>query len=174
METGIDYGLGQTNIDHDNGIRYGVCPVSLVLQSWVDSAEPEYGLPACPNCCGEVSETFPENGSAENCKDYYCSECDYSFWSDVAYPEEPLSYVLENEGYMAESDDYGDIFIVKSPYYTFRGFCSPCAPGACHLETGGYIKCYCFGPDFFDDDNPCPYSVYRVVDNVCIYNPKET
>lgn len=39
MTRGIDYGGGQTNIDHETGIRFGVIPANDVLQAWADSAE---------------------------------------------------------------------------------------------------------------------------------------
>ncbi len=50
MAKGIDYGNGLTNIDHSNGIRYGVIPANEVLQAWCDSSEPDYGEPHCPKC----------------------------------------------------------------------------------------------------------------------------
>lgn len=61
----------------------------------------------------------------------------------------------------------GDIFVLKSPYFTYAQFCSPCAPGACYLRSPldspvEANKCYCMGLDWFDDDNPCPYPVYSV------------
>jgi hypothetical protein len=70
---------------------------------------------------------------------------------------EPSGYVYEEDGYIAECGDDGDIFILKSPYYTKCKFCSPCAPGAGYLmspdESG--IKAYCFGHDWFDRSKPC-------------------
>ena len=39
---GIDYGRGQTNIDHKTGIRYGVISIHEVTQAWCDSSEPFY------------------------------------------------------------------------------------------------------------------------------------
>ena len=52
----IDYGLGQTNIDLKTGIRYGVLPQNDILQSWCDSAEPDYGPPTCPKCGNDAIE----------------------------------------------------------------------------------------------------------------------
>lgn len=76
---------------------------------------------------------------------------------------EPLSFVYDGDGYTAESDDYGDIFITKSPYYTTCAFCSPCAPGAGDVmatrEDG--IKTYCFDHDWFEGGK-APYPVYSV------------
>ncbi len=54
---GIDYGMGTTNIDKENGIRYGVIPQNEVLQVWCDSSEAYYGEPEECTCmnpeCGE-------------------------------------------------------------------------------------------------------------------------
>jgi hypothetical protein len=80
---------------------------------------------------------------------------------------EPLSYEYDGDGYQASCGEDGDIFIIKSPYYTFCGYCSPCAPGAGYImstrEEG--IKAYCFGHDWFDDEK-APYPVYDVKTNL--------
>lgn len=39
MSKGIDYGMGQSNVDKSTGIRYGVISVNECVQSWYDSAE---------------------------------------------------------------------------------------------------------------------------------------
>ena len=101
-------------------------------------------------------------------------------WCDSAvpvYPEtpegeeqdddaEPLRWEYREDGYVAEADDDGDVFVLKSPYVTFAQFCSPCAPGACHLgnplsEPHGNNRCYCFGHDWFED-GVAPYPVYNL------------
>jgi len=79
---------------------------------------------------------------------------------------EPDCWCYEDEGYVAHSDDYGDVFIIESPYYTYAQFCSPCAPGACHLnnpisEKDPNNKCYCFGHEWFENEK-APYPVYSV------------
>jgi hypothetical protein len=186
---GIDYGMGQTNIDKTTGIRFGVIHQNAVLQTWADSSEPEYGEPTCPKCgheavdyqLADLDETWEDNGG-----DYACPYCRYAFDSDEAFGDEALAYILDDGEYKAQSNDYGDIFITHSPYYTRADFCSPCAPGACHLETRGEVKTYCFGPDWFDcwqegqetgeycgEKTSCPYPVYRVDNDECIYTPKD-
>ena len=219
---GIDYGLGQTNIDKDTGIRYGVIPVHDVTQAWCDSSEGYYGDPTCPECGSKVEELVGNRDyvcpdcvrKAVNnlerdaivamlmdvsieCRDEEDDDCLHealhanimdgtidsddvgvkSLWSDDVWGDEPLSHFLDDGEYKAEQcGDDVDIFIFKSPYYTRAQFCSPCAPGAGYLrspcENGP--KTYCFGPDWFDDYRPCPYPVYRVDNDECIYTPKET
>lgn len=70
MSAGIDYGMGQTNIDRQTGIRYGVIPVHDVTQAWYDSAEDDYGPPHCPQCGNEAVE-----GSAPHAEDDLCIAC---------------------------------------------------------------------------------------------------
>ena len=84
----------------------------------------------------------------------------------------PLGYTYDKEGYKAEQTfDSPDIFILKSPYYTYAAYCSPCAPGAGHLESplpkDEGVKTYCFGHDYFDNDI-APYDVYSVETNELI------
>jgi hypothetical protein len=136
---GIDYGAGQTNRGV-SGIRYGVISQNQVLQAWADSSEGHY---PCRDCQFEQGD--------DNCQ-YQC--CD------------AVSHYIDDDEYQAESDDYGDIFITKAPYYTYAQFCSPCAPGACHLENplsepDNDNKCYCFGHDWFEE-GIAPYTVYDV------------
>jgi len=128
MGRGIDYGMGETNIDRTTGIRFGVISQNDVLQAWADSSEPDYGEPTC-GCCGD----------------------------------EPLGWGLDDGEYVAMADQHGEIMILRSPYYTKAGFCSPCVPGACHLSEpcNDGEKAYCFGHDWFDD-GVAPYPVYSV------------
>jgi len=139
---GIDYGMGNTNIDKIHNIRYGVIHQNEVLQAWADDSEPYYGEPG-----EETQET----------EDMY---------NDMV---EPINWFIDDGEYIAECDDSGDIFITKSPYYTRAQFCSPCAPGACYLMNpcNNGEKTYCFGSDWFED-NKAPYPVYRVSDNTLI------
>lgn len=136
---GIDYGYGQTNIDLENGIRYGIISLnSGVLQSWCDESEPFY---PCADC--EASER-----GEETCENLDC---------------EPSSFYYEADGYLAESCfDGAEIMIMKSPFYTYGAFCSPCVPGAINIDVlGDDDKAYCFGHDWFDAGK-APYRVFSV------------
>jgi hypothetical protein len=141
---GIDYsGGGNVNRDAETGIHYGVISQNEVLQAWADSSEARF---PCEDC--------EHNVDNEGCDD--CMDC------------EPLEYTYDDEGYVCQqSADDPDIFIIKSPYYTFCGYCSPCAPGTGYImstrEEG--IKAYCFGHDWFDDEK-APYPVYDVKTNL--------
>lgn len=136
---GIDYGLGMANIDHSTHIRFGVIPAHAV-DNWLDAAEAEY--PACE-----------EHGE----------DCDGDCMMDV----EPTRH-YDEEGYKIFEDSQGDLFIEKSPYYTYAQFCSPCAPGAAyllnHMEPGTGPKAYALGHDWFEDKK-APYRVFKVEDD---------
>lgn len=95
--------------------------------------------------------------------DYACLECKYSFMSDEAFGDEPDCWYVDDGEIKATRRCPGDIFILKSPYFTHAQFCSPCAPGAGYLmspcEDGP--KTYCFGHDWFKDGK-APYPVFSV------------
>jgi len=175
---GLDYGHGTTNIDNETGIRYGVINQNEVLQAWADSAESDYGPAHCPKCGNQADtpdafgESF-EDGRPDDytheafeCDDYVCADCKHFFGSESAFGDEPLGFYLDDDEYKASCGEDGDIFIIKSPYYTHSQFCSPCAPGAGYLmnpvENGP--KTYCFGHDWFDEGK-APYPIFRVSDN---------
>ena len=70
LNAGIDYGLGQSNIDHKTGIRYGVISQNSVLQAWCDSSEPFYGSISPGEDEEPVGFTYDDEGyKAETCLD---------------------------------------------------------------------------------------------------------
>jgi len=72
-------------------------------------------------------------------------------------------YRYEAEGYVITTDSHGDLFVIRSPYFTLTRECSPCAPNAGHLENteGGYLKTYCLDAGWFEKEQ-APYSIYSV------------
>ena len=163
MSNGIDYGKGQTNIDFMTGIRFGVIPGNSV-HHWQEESLPWYGPPCCP-ICGEELES-DDCTSCPHCGDDIDSNI---IWDDV----NPQSWYIENEEITAEEDDSGDIFVLRSEYYTYAQYCSPCAPGAVYLlnPTIGGARGYCFGHDWFAS-GVAPYPVYRVSDDsLCLIIP---
>ena len=162
MGAGIDYGLGLTNIDRETGIHYGVINQNEVLQAWCDSSEPQYGDTEC-HICGASIQVGAD----------FCPRCNHDFigeWDNV----EPSACVVDDGEYQATCGDDGDIFIVKSPYYTKCKFCSPCAPGAGYLMSSNDdgIKAYCFNHDWFES-GIAPYPVYCVATDKLIEPKKE-
>jgi hypothetical protein len=173
MSAGIDYGMGRTNVDVKTGIRYGVISQNSVSQAWCDSAEADYGTPTCPQCGGEVIESFKVNNDGErwprlyehSCDDYACENCEHYLSSDDVFGDEPQGWSYNDDGYECVDCLDNDIMILKSPYYTLAQFCSPCVPGAGDLDSTDEdgVRTYCFGHDWFEDGT-APYPVYAVAD----------
>lgn len=169
--TGIDYGMGMTNIDHETGIRYGVIHsnhlMSEAVEDFYQSGEDldylAWKSELAERLKSAVADVLADYGIRPNEIDG--EEIAESF--DIEYMnDEPSHYRYESDGYILELMRDGDIFVIKSPYVTRRGFCSPCAPGACHLESEGDVLCYCLGEDWFDEFNPCPYQILPAADHL--------
>lgn len=169
---GIDYGLGQSNIDQSTGIRFGVIAAHELGESWYESAESDYGEPTCGKCGNEAttSDTIDDPAVLDadwfDGRDFTCTDCEYCFWSDDTYGDTPNAFTYDADGIVAQqSGDDSDIFILKSPYYTHAQFCSPCAPGAGYLmnPVADGPKTYCFGHDWFENGT-APYPIFNVAD----------
>lgn len=172
---GIDYGLGQSNIDRNNGIRYGVVSINALNADAVydGSFDEDYGEPTCPKC-GNTVITYDDEKHGDyaeycsSCADYACEQCEhYLDSSDVLYSEEMLCMSYSKAGYQLNSAfDNTELFITKSPYYTFAQYCSPCAPGAGNINhpCDSGPKTYCLDHEWFEDGK-APYRVYRVSDD---------
>ena len=166
---GIDYGNGKTNFDVKNGIRFGIIPADEVGQFWYDESEPQYGEPACPVCDGEVTD-YDDNEHDEyepynnyGVSEYTCVNCETIFSTEDVYPENPDCFTYDDDGYqLQQNQDASDIWVLKSPFYTVAGFCSPCAPGAVYLtDPSPDAKAYCLGSDWFESGK-APYKVFSV------------
>jgi hypothetical protein len=167
---GIDYGLGRTNVS-PYGIRFGVIPHGDVGQAWYDSSEADYGEPTCPKCGNAAKPAKGEYSRYDHAwheyADYVCHRCKQVFGSESAFGDEPKAFRYDADEVEAQQGgDDCDIFILKSPYFTYAQFCSPCAPGACYLrkeleEPVESNRAYCFGHDWFEEGK-APYTVYSV------------
>ncbi len=180
MPKGIDYGLGRTNIDPATGIRYGVISQHSLASWFYDDYDPQYGDPTCPKCGNpakdvtdfgaEYLELTDEYDHDHGCTDYACDDCRYTFDSSDAYGEEPIGFELKDDDYHAVDCLDSDVMILRSPYYTYAPYCSPCVPGAGNLDSADDCtsedgaKTFCFSHDYFEDRR-APYRVFRVSDD---------
>ena len=160
MPTGIDYsGPGATcNRDSETGIRYGIIPARS-LAHWVwDEFETEYWR-GCGNCGTELSEDdeWACNADEETC----CPHCQTVLEDDQQYGDEPNGHHYNQDGLKMSIDSSGDVWVFMSPLTIKASFCSPCAPGACHLESpcDDGTECYAVPRDWFDDESRCPYPI---------------
>jgi hypothetical protein len=181
MNSGIDYGLGQSNVDKATGVHYGVISQHSIMPESLDYMDRDYGEPTCPECGNPVidstDDSIPFEGNeyeTHGCNEYACIPCE-SFWdsSDV-FSEESLGFSYDQDGYKLCNCLDSDVFVILSPYYTFAKFCSPCIPGAGDLNnyTPDGIKTYCLGHDFFED-NRAPYPVYSVETGLPVFLESE-
>lgn len=170
---GIDYGSSCTNIDTETQIRFGIIPQHDIIDQWAEISEPEYGEMACPYCGSFCIEETKVHDRMR------CDDCAEIFHIDDIFGE-PTHYIYDQDGYkLIQRADDTDIFVVKSPFYTWAQFCSPCAPGACHLhyplaETSRHPdnKCYCLPHSWFNDEI-APYDVFCISDGTKLLHEKE-
>lgn len=167
--SGIDYGMGQTNIDNETGIRYGVIHSNeLASHAWdtiyseatdldyeeaVENAKSELAH-AIKSVLEDYSASFDAKELASDIVD------DLDFNLESGGDSRRYLYDKEGETFNVLSD--GDIKVTSSKYYTFCAYCSPCAPGAGSLGSDGNVKTYCLGPDWFSAENPMPYACFSV------------
>lgn len=93
--------------------------------------------------------------------DDYCLTDHYEGDGDSSFSYNDGRYIVEN-------CLITDITVLKSPYYTYAKFCSPCVPGACNLDSpledfddAKHCRAYCFGPEWFEGAE-APYPVFEV------------
>jgi hypothetical protein len=167
--SGIDYGHKMTNIDSETGIRYGVINSNrLASHAWdeitasgtdLDYRDAIEGLTQdLTNSLKSVLADYDSGFDCRQAAEGIVEELDLNLESTgdctrYEYSDDDVTFTVCSDG---------DIFVTKSKFYALRGFCSPCAPGAGHLESDGEVMTYCLGPDWFDSDNPMPYSCFSV------------
>lgn len=171
MSTGIDYGNGQTNIDKETGIRYGVISPNSVMPEalddiysngedmiyteWKQERFDEIES-AIQSAIGDyVSDRILKQiveGATDAAED--CIGEDYESDSDGA------GYDYTGDGYHIQTSSLG-LYVLKSPYVTRTWYCSPCCPGAGNLDSPDVdgVLTYALGPEWFDEHNPMPYAV---------------
>lgn len=191
---GIDYsGPGSdVNRDSETRIRYGIINQNAVGGEAADDISSRGTDLGFENAKEELK------GKLRNVLDdyYHTKEKRESAVESAFDALDDWADLIEFNGpWQLKEDDYtlmlatdGDIWVFKSPFYTYAQFCSPCAPGACHLghpldvkiqagiasvaasEGAAYEtfvdsnKCYCLGHDWFEDGK-APYRMWRVDNN---------
>lgn len=156
---GIDWGLGQANIDRATGIRYGVISQHSIMAEALNDFDADYGEPGDLETCPECGEEHTPQQWGETT----CPHCGHRW--EVEFPDgaEPLGWYYDGEGYHIGSVLDSDYMVTLSPFFTFCQFCSPCVPGAGNLDhpIPDGVKTYCLGHDWFDHGK-APYPVFSV------------
>lgn len=162
--SGIDYGMGKTNIDHETGIRYGVISGNdLAPHAWdtiYSEAEDLDYAEAVGNAKSELAhaiksvlEDYSASFDADELAGSIVDDLDF----DLEHAGDSRRYLYDKDGETFKVLSDGDIMVTSSKFYTLCSFCSPCAPGAGSLGSDGSVKTYCLGPNWFSAENPMPY-----------------
>jgi hypothetical protein len=119
---GINYGFSGSNKDGETGIAYGlISPHGL--DSWIyELMESHYSM-----YCPETGNDLPQDYCTDSEE---CPHCGEKHYSEDVYGDEADGYSYEGKGYVLESRDFTEIWVLKSPYFTWAQYCSPCMPGA--------------------------------------------
>lgn len=167
---GIDYGLGQTNVDHETGIRFGVISQHDVMPEALDDViigGDDIGFEnmrqqAKDELARAIASAIDPYGQVGDPDELAAEIIDNVEWHDC---QEGGPWELIADGYHIKLAQDGDVWVLKSPFYTHAQFCSPCAPGAGHLGNpcSDGPKTYCLGDDWFEGGK-APYPIYKVED----------
>lgn len=181
---GIDYGLGKSNVDNETGIRFGVISQHSPSPEATDDiyngrnlSFEHYQNQVKANLRAALGDYFSafKGIRDESRLDVAVRDCFEAIEQDIAdnYQSDNDAYRYESDGYIIETSSLG-LYVIKSPYYTFAQFCSPCCPGAGNLDTpcADGPKTYCLGHDWFDDSK-APYPVYSVATGEPV-NPQQS
>lgn len=87
-------------------------------------------------------------------------------WHDC---DESGPYAYSEGDLKVQTTSNNDLWVFKSPYWTYAQFCSPCVPGAGNLDTycAEGPKTYCLGHDWFEG-GIAPYPVFDVATGLCV------
>ncbi len=120
----------------------------------------DYGKPHCPKCGQEVS--IDDLGQYE----FYCDQCNSGFRAEDVYPNKPISFHYDRDGYFLINHLDKHILVLRSNFYTFAQLYGSPVVGAGNLESpvAEGVKTYCLGHEWFEG-GIAPYPVYQVADD---------
>jgi hypothetical protein len=127
--SGIDYGMGRTNVDMGNGIRYGFLPANgLASHAWDtirnDGEDLDY-TEAIENLKDElarvIKNTVEDYDSHFDCKQAAEDIVD-SMEFNLESSGDCARYKYESKGLEFSTLSDGDLVVTKSPYFTYCAF----------------------------------------------------
>jgi hypothetical protein len=163
----IDYGFSQTNIDKNTGIRYGVIPVRELSDHFWETMQNEAIDMDYQEALGEIRDNV--KAALKSALSDYAIQSDLDQIAQNVVDElefeyestgDNVRYSYQSEGLEFFTTSDGDVFVTKSPYFTYCNFCSPCAPGAGYLTSEGSEIAYCLGPEWFSEK--APYVIHKI------------
>lgn len=164
---GIDYGNNQTNIDKETNIRYGVISQGSINPESLDdiyfgsnSTDRNYDAwkEEIKSKIESALDDFMLSSQAKELAEHAVE--DYDNLGDCYQSDEINPHFDDNEYIIEKCLDF-DLFIIKSPFFTYAQFCSPCVPGACNLDTPLNPACPNCNNDFLPENKTsCPAGDY--------------
>ena len=165
---GIDYSLGKANVDNETGIHYGVIPCNACNPDAVEDIYSHGTDIDFEEYLSEAKKAFVQAmedyiGDESHLNDLFDDHMRDAIGEGYENTGDCTRYLYERDGYKLQVASDGDLWVLKSPYFTRAQFCSPCAPGAGYLTNpcDDGPKTYCLGHDWFDY-SIAPYPVYSV------------
>lgn len=167
---GIDYSLGQSNVDKETGIHFGVISANSLFncgEEFFDNAE-DLSYKAAVKAQKAKIKSFLSDELYV--RDRLIDSMVSDVWDIVeesfndTYENDNPDWRYSKDGLIIETCLDYDLVVLKSPYYTYAQFCSPCVPGAGNLDhpIDGGAKTYCLPFDWFAEEE-CPYTkIYSV------------
>ena len=180
---GICYSYS-ANIDLETGIRYGVISqrscsgdaLDDILSRGTDLAWKKALTEALADARQEAESRGEDLDDLD--EDRIADRLSDNWESDIR------TYLYDVDGYQVTGCLSSDLMVMRSPYYTFAQFCSPCVPGAGNLDNPfsplaaqispaeietmatamGFPRVYCLGPDWFETGK-APYPCFLVKTN---------
>jgi hypothetical protein len=182
---GLDYAgkRSTTNRDVETGIRYGVISQASVNPEAVDDIFDHGTDVAYAQGLADHLATARANFVATAEEDEFDEDEATQEFADRYESDGGLNdYLYERDGYKLTGCLNYDLFVLKSPFFTYAQFCSPCVPGAGNLDSpfksetnqesldgtdyakeadeAGFPRVYCLGHDWFE--NCAPYAIFSV------------
>lgn len=139
---GIDYSLGQANVDKETGIRFGVIPMHALSEFAHESFEADYGEPHCPKCGNEAFDSSADYPEGED----YCLACNHNHGKAWGGHGEPHKDAHCHDCDCKEPDWKADHDADDLEYETERGACGDYRCDDCK---------YLFDGDEAFGDDPC-------------------
>jgi hypothetical protein len=153
-----------TNMNTETGIHFGVIPKNDLwncAEEFFDYAEDvSYNdlLQEIMDAVNSLNDIVDEK-TIQEMIELAQNDMNENYNNDCAQ----LHY--EQNGYILEANnDDCDLFIIKSPYWTWAPQCSQCTPGAGYLpdaDEDASLRTYCLGPEWFENEQ-APYKCHNV------------
>lgn len=175
---GIDYGHGKTNIDLKTGIRYGIISQHSVNPDAMDDVYRGDNLTysdAVDDLLEQVEaalfgilrNTAMRREQAKDVARQAAESLLDDVGGDAVGETDNAIYGYSQDGYELRTTSDNELFVFKSPFYTYARYCSPCVPGAGNLDNATQSEL-----ENYPTDKPCCGDRYDPEHNMKDYGAK--